>query len=67
MKKILIYLFIAGAGVACGNDKTTESNGSSPVAPGADNVNGNLPDTTESIRLNQTPPQDSSSLTDSTR
>ena len=67
MKKLFFTLLTAAVFVACGNDKTTESNESGPVAPGADNVNGNIPDTSDAIRLNETPPKDSSGIRDSTR
>ena len=61
MKKISSVLLVAGWLAACnGDDKTTETN-SAPVTPGIDNVNGNLPDTSETIRLNRPLPVDSTS------
>jgi hypothetical protein len=55
MKKTLSFLLVAGLLVACGNNKSNEETEvkSAPVTPGIDNVNGNIPDTTETIRLNQ--------------
>lgn len=67
MKNILFASFITLLVTACSNDKTTESNESAPVTPGADNVNGNIQDTSNSIRLNQPLPKDSSGMNDSTR
>lgn len=67
MKKILFVFLVIGVVAACNNNKTTESNESSPVTPGADNVNGNILDTNNTIQLNQTPPKDSSGINDSTR
>ncbi|RYZ19976.1 MAG: hypothetical protein EOO10_23730 [Chitinophagaceae bacterium] len=67
MKKVLFSLLVIVTFAACGNDQTTESNEAAPVTPGADNVNGNIPDTTDAIRLNQSSPKDSSNIKDSTR
>ena len=66
MKKVVLSMLIAGIVLACNDEKKTESNGSAPVAPGADNVNGNIPDTTDAVRLNQSMPKDSSLTRDST-
>lgn len=69
MKKLFFILLVAGFAVSCGNDTTKSEEGtkSAPITPGIDNVNGNIPDTTESIRLNKTLPTDSVTGTDSTR
>ena len=67
MKKLILSLCLATALFACSNDKKGEGNESAPVAPGADNVNGNLPDTSDAIQLNQSLPKDSSGISDTTR
>ncbi len=66
MKKFILPVLIAGFILACNNEKKTESNESAPVTPGADNVNGNIPDTSDAVRLNQSMPKDSSHTRDST-
>ena len=60
MKKIFSILLLA-VFFACNNDNTTTEEGTTtaPVTPGIDNVNGNIPDTTETIRLNRPLPTDS--------
>ena len=53
--------------VSCGNgdsDKGTTT--TDPAAPAIQNVNGNQPDTSNSIRLNGVQPTDSSGVKDST-
>lgn len=64
MKKILSIVLLAGF-VACNSDNTTTEEGATgaPVTPGIDNVNGNVPDTSETIRLNRPLPTDSVSGT----
>lgn len=61
MKKLLSVLLATGLLVACGND--TDNNNvdveSAPVTPGLDNVDGNMPDTARTIRLNTNLPNDS--------
>jgi hypothetical protein len=63
MKKIAFLFSVAAMVTACGNDNTTEAENpgtrATPVAPGVDNVQGNIPDTTGGIRLNRTLPVDS--------
>jgi hypothetical protein len=61
MKKIVSALFVTVLFVACGNNTANDETGvkSAPVTPGIDNVNGNIPDTTETIRLNRPMPTDS--------
>ena len=67
MKKLLSILLLAGLFTACNSDSTTtEGNGSAPVTPGIDNVNGNVPDTSETIRLNNPLPTDSTTGTTDT-
>ncbi|HEV7330619.1 MAG TPA: hypothetical protein VGN63_06215 [Flavisolibacter sp.] len=60
MKKLLSIVLLAGF-FACNSDTTTTEEGttSAPVTPGIDNVNGNVPDTSETIRLNRPLPTDS--------
>lgn len=69
MKKIISIAFLGVLFVACGNNtsKTEEGPMSAPVTPGIDNVNGNIPDTTETIRLNRPLPTDSTTGTDSSQ
>ena len=62
MKKIFSVLLAAGLLVACGNDGTDNKDvevESAPVTPGLDNVDGNIPDTSRTIRLNTDLPNDS--------
>jgi hypothetical protein len=67
MKK-LFYLAVLGFTFSCSDNKTnTTTTESTPVTPAADNVNGNIPDSTNNIKLNQQLPVDSSHLRDSTR
>jgi hypothetical protein len=68
MKKFFSSLILIGVFIACNSDKKTEAaTEAAPVTPGIDNVNGNIPDTSESIRLNQPLPKDSASAADSSR
>lgn len=73
MKKLLFIFLLAGGVTACGNNntETTEDRDTlaAPVTPGIDNVNGSIPDTGETIRLNTPLPTDSltGSPADSTR
>ena len=68
MKRITLAVCLIGLLIGCNNDKNNEtSTEAAPVSPGADNVNGNLPDTSGSIKLNQPLPKDSSSAPDSIR
>ena len=69
MKKlcsILALCFFA----ACGNSDSATSDAdttkTAPATPGIENVNGNLPDTTDGLRLNSPLPVDSIT-TDSVR
>ena len=66
MKK-LFSLLVIGFLFSCGNGKTDANKTESPVTPPVDNVNGNIPDSTNSINLNQPLPIDSSHLNDSTQ
>ncbi|RYZ45943.1 MAG: hypothetical protein EOO14_25140 [Chitinophagaceae bacterium] len=59
MKKLFSIFLLAGIFTACNSDSTTDGNGAAPVTPGIDNVNGNVPDTSETIRLNNPLPTDS--------
>jgi len=68
MKMIFSGLLLASLFCACNGDKTSNTNAdvqSAPVTPGIDNVNGNVPDTTRAIRLNNPLPKDSSLVNDS--
>lgn len=62
MKKLLAIFFAASVLAACGNNGESNDDvdvNSAPVTPGIDNVNGNIPDTGETIRLNRPLPTDS--------
>ncbi|HZH37234.1 MAG TPA: hypothetical protein VEX65_08165 [Flavisolibacter sp.] len=62
MKKIFFCFCASTLLLACGSDGTSnEESGaaSAPVTPGIDNVNGNIPDTTGTLRLNRPLPTDS--------
>lgn len=68
MKKLFSFLVAVGFLFSCGGKGTSnEDTGaqSTPVTPGIDNVNGNVPDTTETLRLNRPLPVDSTTGTDS--
>lgn len=61
MKKLLSILFAAAFFASCGSGTDNEDTNvkSAPITPGIDNVNGNIPDTSETIRLNRPLPVDS--------
>ena len=64
MKKIFSILLLAGFFAACNSNNTTDAEEgatAAPTTPGIDNVNGNVPDTGETIRLNRPLPTDSAS------
>ncbi len=65
MKKLFSIALLTGFLVACnsGTNKSETDTKSAPVTPGIDNVNGNIPDTTETIRLNRPMPVDSTTGT----
>lgn len=71
MKKVIASLLTVCFFAACGNDNTTKSESDTtttttgPGTPAVENVNGNVPDTTNSVTLNKPLPKDSSSVTDS--
>ena len=67
MKAILYGLFFTALFCACNGDKSADSSDvkSAPVTPGIDNVDGNIPDTTRTIRLNEPLPKDSTLVNDS--
>jgi uncharacterized lipoprotein len=72
MKKVFPSLLALCMLAACGSDNTTKSEsdtGTSTTGPGTpavENVNGNVPDTSSTIRLNRPLPTDSIT-TDSVR
>ena len=68
MKPIFSCLLFVSFFCACNGDHKENSETdatSAPVTPGSDNVNGNVPDTTRAIRLNQPLPKDSTLVNDS--
>ena len=63
MKKNLFILAFVAFFASCGNDGTSTSETDSTSAPGTstpavENVNGNVPDTTNSVSLNKPLPTD---------
>lgn len=69
MKKNVFFLLAICFFAACGNDGTTKSESDTSAGtstPAVENVNGNVPDTTNTVPLNKPLPTDSSSGTDST-
>jgi hypothetical protein len=62
MKKLLSVLLVGSLLAACGGkgqDNEAADVESAPVTPGLDNVDGNVPDTSRTIRLNENLPTDS--------
>lgn len=62
MKKNLFFLPAIFILAACGNSGTSKSDSDSsgnPSTPAVENVNGNLPDSTNTVPLNGTMPVDS--------
>jgi hypothetical protein len=64
MKKLLLILFIAGI-FSCASDKKDDTTNKSENQPGIENVNGNIPDTTNSINLDNNKGDTSKSSPDS--
>ena len=64
MKKLLCILFIAGV-FSCSSDKKDDVSEKSENQPWIQNVNGNIPDTTNAINLDKSK-TDSSNNLDST-
>lgn len=63
---IFLILVCFTAAFGCGNDSSQKNeNTASPNAAGVENVNGNLPDTSNAVTLEQPPRNDSSKLKDS--
>ena len=54
--------FLVAIAACNAEDKTAPADGAAPGAPPPQNVNGNVPDTTNSVNLNRTLPTDSSLL-----
>lgn len=68
MKKQFFCLLSAVALSACGSNDTTNAadSPSGPTTPATENVDGNIPDSTNSVNLNEPMPVDSSAVKDST-
>jgi ABC-type oligopeptide transport system substrate-binding subunit len=66
MKILLAMMAVCGL-LACnsGSNSTTSADSTSPSPTNVQNVNGNTPDTTSGINLNQPMPVDSSRMKDS--
>jgi hypothetical protein len=71
MKKLFCIFAIAQFILACNNSSesstTSADSTTAPNSTNVGNVNGNVPDTTSGMTLNQSLPVDSSNLKDSTR
>lgn len=68
MKKLFSLVFLCVV-LACNNSSESSRSADSigTTTTGAENVNGNIPDTNSGIQLNQPLPVDSSKLRDSSR
>jgi hypothetical protein len=68
MKKLISFMAVCSL-LACNSsgDATTSTDSTSTNATNVQNVNGNVPDTTSGINLNQPMPVDSSRMKDSAR
>lgn len=70
MKKLFDFIIAISFFTACNNSSNTTTSADSATAPantGTENVNGNVPDTTSGMTLNQSLPVDSSRLKDSSK
>jgi hypothetical protein len=68
MKNRFIYIGIIVLLAACNNSSTTTTtDDATPNQTGVQNVNGNMPDTSNSININATEHQDSSRVKDSVK
>jgi hypothetical protein len=69
MKNLAFLLIIGNLILACNNSADTSTtstdSGTAPNSSNVGNVNGNVPDTTSGMTLNQSLPIDSSNLKDS--
>jgi hypothetical protein len=65
MKKLLIVSMMAMLMTACGNGKSNTD--SAPNTTNVENVNGNIPDTTNSVSLESRTSQDTLKTGDSVR
>jgi hypothetical protein len=66
MKKLFAFILGVALLEACNNSSETDK-AASPNPSNVENVNGNIPDSTNSINLNQSLPVDSSKLKDSSK
>jgi len=70
MKKIFLFILAIGFLIACNNSSTTSTSADSTTTnsnTNVENVNGNVPDTTSGMTLNQSLPVDSSRMKDSSK
>jgi acid phosphatase class B len=67
MKKLFHFIIAIGFLIACNNSSNTSTSTDSATTntTNVENVNGNVPDTTSGMTLNQSLPVDSSRLKDS--
>ena len=65
MKNFFFYLLFLMIWGACGNKTEPSTTEETPKPANVENVNGNIPDTTNSVTLNNPMPVDSSKLKDS--
>jgi hypothetical protein len=61
----LVAVFLFTSCKNSGTGSVNKDSGTTTNAAGMDNVNGNVPDTTSGMKLNQTLPVDSSKMKDS--
>jgi hypothetical protein len=69
MKKLFLFIIAIGFLLACNNSSntTTSADSSTTNSTNVENVNGNVPDTTSGMTLNQSLPVDSSRLKDTSK
>lgn len=68
MKNFIFLFLVSGlVCIGCGNDTSQDEDTASPNTPGVQNVNGNLPDTSNAVTLEQPARTDSSAKTDTLR
>jgi hypothetical protein len=69
MKRLALLFLVGNLILACNNSADTSTtvtdSGTAPNSTNVGNVNGNVPDTTSGMTLNQSLPVDSSNLKDS--
>jgi hypothetical protein len=71
MKRLVLLFLVGNLILACNNSADTSTtftdSGTAPNSTNVGNVNGNVPDTTSGMTLNQSLPVDSSNLKDTNK